>query len=293
MKIISYPIAYLGLTNTVSALEIKNTPFEKTQFYIEGRMDGTKDIRDVLATLVDNGWLYADNKEENNRRVAVLNLLSKYSMTTVALEHVKREYPYLHHDDISIDFKFNSNSGLEVNYLVPYSDGHQPLFTLGSQLFLGKNFELDEEKSRVFFEFKEQCPSDLKGGVDRRTIKDMILDWLKNLFSNSHNFMPVESKHIFGTVGTVDTVDTVDISPLPFSALTNDELKYDALKMDVKFDHPENSYWEDDLAEQHIGIDVGNIHRAGYMEGYKKGEAAGYNDGVDIGLTLRKAEIFQ
>ncbi|HDL8284119.1 TPA: hypothetical protein PXQ99_000866 [Yersinia enterocolitica] len=272
MKIISYPIANLGLTNTVSALEVKNTPFEKTQFYIDGgNCKGYGNTREVLEKLINSGWLEVGNEEENDRRVAVLNSLSKYSMTTVALEHVKRGYPYLHHDDISMEFKLNNHCGLEMHYSVSYNDGFQPLFTLGCQLFLGQDFELDENKSRVFFKFEEKCSSELRRDVSRNSIMEKILDWLKELFTpNSYaaaNTMP-SSKSVS------------EIWAPPFEDLTNSEWKNEVLereaKVKIKFDHPKNDYWEDDFPAQHAEINMDNIHHEGYMEGYTEG----YTEGI-------------
>ncbi|MGE4799742.1 hypothetical protein AB8989_05025 [Yersinia hibernica] len=256
MNRISYPIESLGLTNTVSALEAQNAPVEKTQFHIEGRLTGYRNISEVLEKLVDIGWLEAGNKEEDDRRVAVLNLLSKYSMATVALEHAKRGHPYLHHDDISMEFKPDRHHGLEMHYSVPYNDGFQPLFTLDCQLFLGKNFELNEEKSRVSFKFENQCSSELRSDVNRNGIIKMILEWFKALFT-------LNSDTIANAVSSA--AGKYDIWVPPFENLT--EAQFGSMILESNFE-PEGIYIEDDIPQECAEVDMKIIYDNGYSDGY-------------------------
>ncbi|WP_145537552.1 hypothetical protein [Yersinia kristensenii] len=256
MNRISYPIKSLGLTNTVSALEAQNAPFEKTQFYVEGRFTGYRNISEVLDKLVDIGWLEAGNKEEDDRRVAVLNLLSKYSMATVALEHAKRGYPYLHHDDISMEFKPDKHRGLELHYSVPYTDGFQPLFTLDCQLFLGKNFELNEKSSRVFFKFENRCSSELRSDVNPNGIIKMILEWFKALFT--------PNSYIVANAILSPTSQSELWVP-PFENLT--EAQFGTMILESNYD-PEDIYIEDDIPQEYAEVDMNRIYDNGVRDGY-------------------------
>ncbi|WP_145509810.1 hypothetical protein [Yersinia rochesterensis] len=273
MNKISYPIECLGLTNTVSALKAQNSPCEKTQFHIEGRLTGYRNISEVLEKLVDIGWLEAGNKEEDNRRATVLNLLSKYSMATVALEHAKRGHPYLHHDDISMEFKSDNHSGLEMNYSVSYTDGFQPLFTLGCQLFLGKDFELDEEKSRIFFKFEKECSGELRSDVNRNSIIKMILDWFKELFTPNS----------YAAANTMSPPgNEFEVWVPPFENLTDRQLKDVMLEMNFE---TEDIYIDDEMSEIEYKY-------TSPEEIYKSGENVGYINGFIDGVkTSRKADI--
>lgn len=263
MNRISYPIESLGLTNTVSALEAQNAPVEKTQFYIEGRLTGYRNMSEVLEKLVDIGWLEAGNKEEDDRRVTVLNLLSKYSMATVALEHAKRGHPYLHHDDISMEFKPDRYHGIEMHYSVPYNDGFQPLFTLDCQLFLGKNFELNEEKSCVFFKFESQCSSELRSDVNRNGIIKMFLEWFKALFtSNSYTI----ANAISSTASQSETWVT------PFENLT--DFQFEDVMLEINFEI-EDVYIDDEISE----IEDSDSEKS-YEAGKNMGYLHGFIDGV-------------
>ncbi|EKN6174118.1 hypothetical protein DVQ67_17290, partial [Yersinia enterocolitica] len=75
--------------------------------------------------------------------------------------------------------------------------------------------------------------------------------------------------------------DAVEIPQLPFSELTDAELRHEVLQRDDEFVHPKNSFWEDEIAILDE-IDETQIYNAGV--------AAGYNEGVDIGFTIGEAK---
>ncbi|WP_342229463.1 hypothetical protein, partial [Yersinia enterocolitica] len=182
---VSYPISCLELYNVVNSLKVSNTPIEKRQFYIDGsHFYGVEKVEErVLKELVNRGWLKECDEKENKRRVTVLEKVSQYSMATVALEYAKRGYPYLYHDDISIEFNLDSHYGLEMRYSVPYSEGDKRLFTLECQILLGEDVVLNEVESRVYYNFEKQCPSKLRYDVNLNSILKMIFDWFKELLT--------------------------------------------------------------------------------------------------------------
>lgn len=282
MSRISYPIESLGLTNTVSALKSNNTPIEKKQFYIDGECSGGyKNIKEVLERLVHKGWLKAGTDDDDKRRIAVLNVVSRYSMATVALEHAKRGHPYLHHDDISMEFKLDRHHGLEMHYSVPYTDGAQLLFTLDCQLFLGKDFTLNEETSRIFFKFEKQCSGELRRDVNRNGIIKMILEWFKELFTpNSYaiaNTMPGSKnpteigtpKLAYANLGVIESKSHEQVEEI-FS--------------ECDFVFEEDSYSEDDILEI-------EDKDSSSEKSYVAGESVGYVNGFIDGVKERKNHI--
>ncbi|HEN3576738.1 TPA: hypothetical protein U5E37_003561 [Yersinia enterocolitica] len=260
---------------------MSNTPIEKRQFYIEGAhvYDDKKVEERVLAELVNRDWLKEGDEKENERRVTVLKNASQYSMATVAIQHSEKMYPYLHSEGISMEFNSDSDYGLEMRYSVPYSDGEKRLFTLECQLFLGKDFELNEVQSRVYYHFEKQCPREFRCSVNFNSIMEKILDWLKELFTpNSYaaaNTMSPPKNEYKGWVP-------------PFVSLTKEQYDNDILEANFKI---ENEYYEDDPHEN-VGIGADNIHQEGYKDGYKYGSAEGYKVGVEIGSIFGETNGF-
>ncbi|EKN4712107.1 hypothetical protein FG465_000807 [Yersinia enterocolitica] len=276
MSIISYKIPYTELNNMMLAYTDRGVTQDKAQFYINGyNVAGHDNTGEAIGQLVKNGWLAPPNTlGESERRVNLLNLISNSSMADVMLVRSDTHYFCLKHENnISMEFKLNSDDKLEMIYSVNYrhSNGND-LFTLYCQVPLGKEFELDESGPHVFFEFTEQCPNNLKNDLDCRTIKNRILDWLRNLFYIGHNSTPFTVKNIS---------DAVEIPQLPFSELTDAELRHEVLQRDDEFVHPKNSFWEDEIAILDE-IDETQIYNAGV--------AARYNEGVDIGFTIGEAK---
>ncbi|EKN3489453.1 hypothetical protein OZ832_003918 [Yersinia enterocolitica] len=309
MNRISYSISRLELYNVVNSLKVSNTPIEKRQFYIDGsHFYGVEKVEErVLKELVNRGWLKEGDEKENKRRVTVLEKVSQYSMATVALEYAKREYPYLYHDDISIEFNLDSHYGLEMRYSVPYSDGDKRLFTLECQILLGEDVVLNEVESRVYYNFEKQCPSKLRYDVNLNSILEMIFDWFKELFTPkayaAANIMSPPKNEYKGWVPPFinltkeqydnDILVQENISERwvpPFVSLTKQQYYTDILEVNLEVNFKiENEYYEDDPHEN-VGISTDNIHQEGYKGGYKYGSAEGYNEGVDIGFTIGEAK---
>ncbi|WP_145579970.1 hypothetical protein [Yersinia vastinensis] len=191
MDKISYPLSKIGLSNTFQALENRGAIPEKAQFYIDGdNVESIGSASESLERLIHKGWLIpSDNNIETDRRVNLLTSMSKFSMVELTLEHSDKMYPYLHHDNhILMKFDFDSDSGLKMRHSVTYGNGKCDLFTLHCQMLLSEDFQLDENKTNIYFEFASQCPKELQQDLDLRTITTKILDWLKNLFfPNSYN----------------------------------------------------------------------------------------------------------
>lgn len=121
-------------------------------------------------------------------------------MAEFALAHSDKMYPYLHHNShILMEFDSDSDSELTMNYSVNYTDGKCGLFTLHCQMLLGKDFQLDENKTNIYFEFEPQCPTELQQSLDFRTITSKVLDWLKSIFFpdsyDRENTAPFIRKH--------------------------------------------------------------------------------------------------
>ncbi|EMX8399993.1 hypothetical protein AAHR76_000743 [Yersinia enterocolitica] len=309
MPRVSYPISCLELYNVVNSLKVSNTPIEKRQFYIDGsHFYGVEKVEErVLKELVNRGWLKECDEKENKRRVTVLEKVSQYSMATVALEYAKRGYPYLYHDDTSIEFNLDSHYGLEMRYSVPYSDGDKRLFTLECQILLGEDVVLNEVESRVYYNFEKQCPSKLRYDVNLNSILEMIFDWFKELFTPkayaAANTMSPPKNEYKGWVPPFinltkeqynnDILVQENISERwvpPFVSLTKQQYYTDILEANLEVNFKiENEYYEDDPHEN-VGISTDNIHQEGYKGGYKDGSAEGYNEGVDIGFTIGEAK---
>ncbi|HHL2500508.1 TPA: hypothetical protein ACQ301_002557 [Yersinia enterocolitica] len=304
MNRISYPISRLELYNVVNSLKISNTPIEKRQFYIDGaRFYGVEKVEErVLEELVNRGWLKEGDEKENKRRVTVLENVSQYSMATVAIQHSQTMHPYLHYEGISMEFNSDSHYGLEMCYSVPYSDGDKRLFTLECQLFLGKDFVLNEVKSRVYYNFEKQCPSELRRDVNRNSILEMIFDWFKEFFTpkdyaaantmsppkNEYKGWDPQFVNSTNPLPDNEILDQENISEVwvpPFVSLTKEQYDNDILEANFKI---ENEYYEDDPHEN-VGIGTDNIHQEGYKGGYKDGSAEGYKEGVDMGFIIGKA----
>ncbi|CNI82626.1 hypothetical protein [Yersinia vastinensis] len=202
MDKISYSLSKIGLSNTFQALENRGAIPEKAQFYICGNNENSiNSASEALDGLVLGGWLSSpDNEAESERRVRVLTLMSKFSMAEFALAHSDKMYPYLHHNShILMEFDSDSDSELTMNYSVNYTDGKCGLFTLHCQMLLGKDFQLDENKTNIYFEFEPQCPTELQQSLDFRTITSKVLDWLKSIFFpdsyDRENTAPFIRKH--------------------------------------------------------------------------------------------------
>ncbi|WP_145586945.1 MULTISPECIES: hypothetical protein [Yersinia] len=185
MDRISYSIKSLGLINAFSSLECQNSPFEKQNFFVgEDCIGGTDNYSGVLNKLVNENLLAEENDEkESERRAALLKLISKYTMVDVTLNHRDIMFPNLYcNSNTPMIFKTNHDGEIEILYEVPYDEGINNSFTLSCQFFLGKDFQLDEKKSRVYFKFNSQHSDELKNSLDFRNLKTKILDWLKELF---------------------------------------------------------------------------------------------------------------
>ncbi|EQB8080055.1 hypothetical protein ACYRDJ_002421 [Yersinia enterocolitica] len=307
MDRISYPISRLELHHAVNSLKMSNTPIEKRQFYIEGTRfyDDKKVEERVLEELVNRGWLKEGDEKENKRRVTVPENVNQYSMATVAIQHSQTMHPYLHYEGISMEFNSDSHYGLEMRYSVPYSDGNKRLFTLECQLFLGEDFVLNEVKSRVYYYFEKQCPSELRRDVNRNSILEMIFDWFKELFipkdyAAANTMSPPKNEYkgwdpqfVNSTNPLPDNeiLDQENISEVwlpPFLSLTKEQYDNDILEANFKI---ENEYYEDDPHES-VGIGADNIHQEGYNDGYKDGSAEGYKVGVEIGSIFGETDKF-
>ncbi|CNE41260.1 Uncharacterised protein [Yersinia bercovieri] len=183
-----YSASYSNIDIQVS--EKNDLMVNKAKVYINGVILSDHDnSREVLEQLVNKGWLNAANSYgESEERVNLLNLISKFSMAGFMLKHRDNDnkYPFLEHDSqISMESKYSSDSGLVMRYSVNCGDGESALFTLNWQIILGENFDLSGEGIDVGFVFEKDCPDDLKKDLDCQTLWQRIIDWFKNLFSQS------------------------------------------------------------------------------------------------------------
>lgn len=174
----------------IQAPEKNDLMVNKTKIYIDGVILSDHDnSSEVLSQLVDKGWLNPANScGESEERVNLLNLISKFSMAGFMLKHRDNDnkYPFLEHgSQISMESKYSSDSGFVMRYSVNCGDGKSDLFTLNCQIILGENFDLSGEGIDVGFVFEKDCPDDLKKDLGCKTLWQMIIDWLKNLFSQS------------------------------------------------------------------------------------------------------------
>ncbi len=188
MDRISYPISNIDISHTVQALETKGAIHDKAHFYIDGYNIADHDnISKVLEQLVHKGWLNSPSDfNECERRVNLLSLISEFSMADVVLEYSDKTYLHLDHDPhISMEFKRNDDSALEMVYSATYSDVEGEVFTLNCKMLLGDDFTLNENKARVYFEFNDNCPIELRKDLDCRTVTERIIDWFKKIFSPS------------------------------------------------------------------------------------------------------------
>lgn len=172
----------------IKASEKNDLMANKTKIYIDGVILSDHDnSSEVLNQLVNKGWLNSANScGESEERVNLLNLISKFSMTRFMLKHHDNDnkYPFLEHDSqISMEFKYSSDSELEMRYSVNCGDGESDLFTLNCQIILGENFDLSGKGICVDFVFEKDCPDDLKKDLDCKALWQRIFDWLVNLFS--------------------------------------------------------------------------------------------------------------
>ncbi|WP_186369438.1 hypothetical protein [Yersinia bercovieri] len=183
-----YSASYSNIDIQVS--EKNDLMVNKAKVYINGVILSDHDnSREVLEQLVNKGWLNAANSYgESEERVNLLNLISKFSMAGFMLKHrdSDNKYPFLEHDSqISMESKDSSDSGFVMRYSVNCGDGESDLFTLNCKLFLEKNFDLSGEGIYVGFVFEKDCPDDLKKDLDCQTLWQRIIDWFKNIFSQS------------------------------------------------------------------------------------------------------------
>ncbi|PHZ25558.1 hypothetical protein [Yersinia massiliensis] len=218
MDRISYPISNIDISHTVQAMETKGVTHDKAHFYIDGYNIAEHDnISKMLEQLVHKGWLNSPSDfNECERRVNLLSLISEFSMADVVLEYSDKTHLHLDHDPhISMEFKRNDDSALEMVYSATYSDVEGEVFTLNCKMLLGDDFTLNENKARVYFEFNENCSTELRNDLDCRTVIERIFDWFKNKFSSS--------SYIADNTVSFKVSGSPDIQHLPFAGLSDND----------------------------------------------------------------------
>jgi hypothetical protein len=253
MDRISYPISNIDISHTVQAMETKGVTHDKAHFYIDGYNIADHDnISKMLEQLVHKGWLNSPSDfNECERRVNLLSLISEFSMADVVLEYSDKTHLHLDHDPhISMEFKRNDDSALEMVYSATYSDVEGEVFTLNCKMLLGDDFTLNENKARVYFEFNDNCPIELRKDLDCRTVTERIIDWFKKIFS--------PSSYIADNTAPFTVNDRTKIQHLPFEKLANidahDAIQYitddDGYNWDTAGDVGTKRYTENSIIDE-------------------------------------------
>ncbi|CNH09411.1 hypothetical protein [Yersinia pekkanenii] len=263
MNTISYPVSNIHLGNTVNVLNNPTVKSASTDIIVGTEpVDKNEKHSEIYNRLVLEGWLDSPDNIEENTLYNLLASLRERSMAEIVLNPKGVIYPGLPFDyDDTLLFESNGDSGVKMHYSVIHKDEDCNFFKLNCQLFLDKNCQLDEDASRIYFEFYDQCPQIIKQELDQRSVMQYIFDWLADLFNcNPHS---IDNK---------------------MQAVENDhtQIEYNIknhtyLTRGSELFHFDDFYIEDDNPEEYEEANLDKI--------YKKGESDEYFDGFIDGMT--------
>ncbi|MHA3386100.1 hypothetical protein ACX1IS_14440 [Yersinia enterocolitica] len=186
MTSIFYPLPSNVLTNvfplqknTHDENEIFNIKIGEETFFLEKKGG----INTVFDDLYKSGWI---NSVENHQDTNLYSLLSFSAETSLAEKMIsfdnRLKYDLALGDTPTCCFESNGQSGVKMHYEVTHSDGVCSLFKLKCEFLFDKNCQLSHEKNFIFIEFFPQCHQELIDILDERTVMQVFLEWLKNLF---------------------------------------------------------------------------------------------------------------
>ncbi|HDL7478333.1 TPA: hypothetical protein PXN76_000428 [Yersinia enterocolitica] len=186
MCVISYPLSHYLLVNVRESNfndSVENNIINmKIGDEIESfeKSDGIKHIFD---SMVKNSWIDSFHDRTSTELYQLLDSLAEKSLIESMMTFQKKiEYSFPLDHSVTFRFEDNGQSGVKMHYEVTHSDSIGPLFKLKCEFLFDKNCQLSHEKNFIFIEFFLQCHQKLIDILDERTVMQVFLDWLKNLF---------------------------------------------------------------------------------------------------------------
>ncbi|WP_174849631.1 hypothetical protein, partial [Yersinia artesiana] len=183
MASISYPLSSNVFTNVFPCQ--KNTYDENEIFNIKfGEGKFTLDIiNKVFDGLYKKGWINFVQYHQGTNLYSLLSASVEVPLVERMISFDNRlKYDLAPGDTPTCYFESNGESGVKMHYEVTHSDSVCPLFKFKCEFLFDKHCQLSHEKNFIFIEFFPQCPSELIDLLDKRTVMQIFLEWLKNLF---------------------------------------------------------------------------------------------------------------